>query len=74
MSDYNLFKGAIEAIENCAKSYSIKFEIRYAGGFWAIKVMQKRFNNKDFLVACKDAISFVYNVHKNQQKQKDGTT
>lgn len=33
--------------------------------------MQKKFKNKDFQMACKDAVSFVYNAHDNQQKQKD---
>lgn len=72
MSDYNLYKGAIEAIENCSKSYKVKFEIGFRGVSWRIKVMQKIFNNKDFLIASKDAVSFVYNAHNNQQKQKDG--
>lgn len=67
MSEYNIYKGAIEAMENCSKSYNVKFEIRCSGRIWTIKVMQKRFNNKDFLIACKDAISFVYNAHINQQ-------
>lgn len=72
MSDYNVYKGAIEAIENCSKAYGVKFEIRCVVGIWTIKVMQKKFNNKDFQTACKDAVSFAYNAHNNQQKQTNG--
>lgn len=72
MSDYDLYKGSIEAIENCSKLYRVKFEIGFRGASWRIKVMQKIFNNKDFLIASRDAVLFVFNAH-NQQKQKDDT-
>lgn len=73
MDQKDSHKLAIEAIEACQRHYKVSFMIqlirpangyvsRYSGK-WKISVMSKTFYNKDFILACKEALTFVYNAH-----------
>lgn len=67
----NIYQSAILAIQSAAKIYNLKIFIEYRASIWRIKIMDKKFNNKDFLIACKDAIQFAYNAHNPNDIIKD---
>ena len=66
--DYNLYQGAIEALQACGNAYKIVFEISYKRNLWRINVMTKRFINKDFITAVKEAVTLVHNGHNPNDK------
>lgn len=70
----NPYQMAIEAIDECVREYKVTFEIRRVAfnktvgslsGQWRIRVMGKYFNDKDFVKAAHEAVTLVYNAHKN---------
>jgi hypothetical protein len=72
MDELNDYEGAITSISACAKLYKVQFNISHKpvnncvskySGKWKVSVMGKVFFNKDFLVATREAIKFVYNSH-----------
>lgn len=69
---YNVYQGAIESIEACAREYGVTITIaRHAKGKtvskysnqWKVSVMGKTYYNENFINALKDALIFVHNAH-----------
>jgi hypothetical protein len=67
-----LHKKAIESIESTSRIYKVQFKISYYtvkiqvglnSGNWVINVMGKKFMNRDFVEAAREAVKFCYNAH-----------
>jgi hypothetical protein len=70
MADVNEFEKAVDALETCCKLCKISFDLRYRDGqssiytrTWNVKTMGKKFTDRDFVVAIREAISFVVKAH-----------
>lgn len=72
VKEINTEAAAIEAMEICAKEFTVKFDISYSmatnyvvfsTGKWVVKTMSKRFMSSEFVIAVRDAIIFVKNAH-----------
>lgn len=72
LAEAELYKAAIEAVEVCAKSYRVAFEVSYKGqnkGYvsaysrkWKVKVFGHTFANENFCKAIGEAVEFVVKV------------
>lgn len=67
----NSFQEAVECLKGVCNTYEVSVKISYQPkgvGFkltekWVIYSMGKRFINRDFVIACKAAVKFIYEAH-----------